>query len=127
LQNLVPYRDEYLSGFVAESYQIDLPEGFEIARSIMDGTIRQLVTRDIGGDEQRISSVNTSYDNITYKHTLLPLWISAYRYQERIYRFLVNARTGEVQGERPYSVVKIVLLILAILLVIIGIVLIARR
>lgn len=127
LQNLVPYRDEYLSGFVAESYQIDLPEGFEIARGIMDGTIRQLVARDIGGDQQRISSVNTSYDNITFKHTLLPLWISAYRYQQRVYRFLVNARTGEVQGERPYSVVKIVLLILAIILIIVGIVLIAHR
>ncbi len=127
LKNLVPYQDDYLSGFVAESYQIDLPQGFEIARGIMDGYIRQSITRDIGGDQQQISSVNTSYDNITFKHTLLPIWISAYRYQERVYRFLVNARSGEVQGERPYSVWKIVALVLSILLAILVIILIAHR
>src|SRR2546428_235005 len=53
LKNLVPYRDEYLSGFVAESYQIDLPQGFDIARGIMDEYIRQSIVRDIGGDHQR--------------------------------------------------------------------------
>jgi hypothetical protein len=38
---------------------------------------------------------------------LLPLWLSAYRFRGKIYRFLVNARTGEVQGQRPYSPIKI--------------------
>jgi len=120
LENLVPYRDEYLSGFVAESYQVDLSQGFETAREIMDGFIRQSICRDIGGDHQRIDSVNTQYENITFKHTLLPVWISAYRYRERVFRFLVNARTGEVQGERPYSVWKILLLVLAIVLIVGG-------
>jgi predicted RNA-binding Zn-ribbon protein involved in translation (DUF1610 family) len=127
LKNLLPYRDEYLSGFVAESYQIDLPQGFDIARGIMDGYIRQSIVRDIGGDHQRIDSVDTRYENITFKHTLLPIWISAYRYQERVYRFLVNARSGEVQGERPYSVWKIVALALACILVVVLVVLFAHN
>jgi hypothetical protein len=118
LKNLVPYRDEYLSGFVAESYQVDLPQGFEVARGIMDGYIRQSIVRDIGGDHQRIDSLQTRYDNVTFKHTLLPVWISAYRFHQRTFRFLVNARSGEVQGERPYSPWKIILLILAIVLII---------
>jgi DNA-directed RNA polymerase subunit RPC12/RpoP len=119
LPNLVPYKDDYLSGFRAESYQIDLPTGFSYARTIMDEGIRLLICRDIGGDEQQITSVNTQYDNVTFKHILLPIWISAYRYKERVYRFLINARTGEVQGERPWSWVKIVLLVMAVLLLII--------
>jgi len=45
----------------------------------------------------------------------LPIWISAYRYKEKVYRFLVNARTGEVQGERPWSWAKIALLVAAII------------
>lgn len=118
LKNLVPYRDEYLSGFVAESYQVDLRQGFDVARGIMDGYIRQSVTRDIGGDHQRIDSLDTRYDNVTFKHTLLPVWISAYRFRERTFRFLVNARSGEVQGERPYSPWKIILLILFVVAVI---------
>jgi len=115
LHNLVPYKDEYLSGFRAESYHVDLADGFEYARGIMDVQIRRLVRRDIGGDEQRISSVRTQYDRITFKHILLPIWISAYRYKNTTYRFLVNGRTGEVQGERPWSWVKIMLLVIGLL------------
>jgi DNA-directed RNA polymerase subunit RPC12/RpoP len=115
LENLEPYRDEFLSGFRAESYQVDLAGGFERAREIMAGVIQGDVRRDIGGDHQRISSVRTQYDGVTFKHILLPVWLSAYRYRDRVYRFLVNGRTGEVQGERPWSWARIALLILGIL------------
>lgn len=118
LEQLVPYRDEYLSGFVAESYQVSLPEGFEVAKGIMAGEIDSTVRRDIGGDVQQVSSVDTHYFDVTFKHALLPVWISAYRFHDRTFRFLVNARTGEVQGERPYSAVKITLFVLSILLAI---------
>ncbi len=111
LKNLVPYKGDYLSGFRAESYHVDLEQGFKQACGIMDVHIRTLVRRDIGGDEQQISSVRTQYDDITFKHILLPIWISAYRYKKTTYRFLVNGRTGEVQGERPWSVAKILLLV----------------
>jgi DNA-directed RNA polymerase subunit RPC12/RpoP len=120
LESLEPYGDAYLSGFRAESYRVTLREGFEEARTVMDSTIRSSVRRDIGGDHQRIHSIRTQYDDITFKHILLPVWISAYRFREKVYRFLVNARTGEVQGERPWSWVKIALAVLAGLAVIGG-------
>ncbi len=107
LSELVPYDNKFLSGFQAESYQVELKEGFVEAKGRMDKYIRTLVKRDIGGDEQRISSVKTQYNDISFKHLLLPLWISAYRFKSKVYRFLINARTGEVQGERPYSFWKI--------------------
>jgi predicted RNA-binding Zn-ribbon protein involved in translation (DUF1610 family) len=122
LKNLVAYQDEFLSGFVAESYQVGLPEGFEAAKGMMVPEIRRTIESDIGGDHQRISDVDTKYFDVTFKHLLLPIWISAYLYNGRTFRFLVNARTGEVQGERPYSWIKITLAILAALIVI-GIVL----
>jgi DNA-directed RNA polymerase subunit RPC12/RpoP len=103
LDQLCPYEDEYLSGFVCQSYEINLQDGFESAQQMMQPVIAQAVRQDIGGDEQRIDSMNTQYHDIRYKHLLLPVWISAYRFQNKVYRFLVNARTGEVQGERPIS------------------------
>jgi len=57
----------------------------------------------------------------------LPVWIGAYRFQGKVYQVAVNARTGEVQGERPYSAAKIALLIAVILLVIFVIVLLNRQ
>lgn len=116
LENLVPYSDAYLSGFISLSYDVDLPRGFERAKELMAPTIRATIRGDIGGDHQRIHSTYTAYYETTFKHLLLPVWISAYRYRERSYRFLVNARTGEVQGERPYSWIKITLFILMLLI-----------
>lgn len=107
LENLQPYADAYVSGFRSETYQLDLPEGFEAAQRIMAPAIEAEIRRAIGGDEQRIHSASTRYDTITFKHILLPVWMSAYRFREKVYRIIINARTGEVQGERPYSAWKI--------------------
>lgn len=120
LENLVPYKEEYLSGFKCEKYQVNLEEGFRNAKSMMDNEIRHMVKKDIGGDEQRIHHVNTLYNDIKFKHLLLPLWISSYRFKNKVYRFLVNARTGEVKGERPYSTWKIILAIVLAAIVIGG-------
>ena len=112
LEALAPYDDQFLSGFRAESYSVTLEQGFELAKKIMAPTIEQTIRRDIGGDEQRIGRADTAYSDITFKHILLPLWISAYQYNDKIFRFLVNARTGEVQGERPWSWIKITFAVL---------------
>ena len=105
----MPYAHEYLSGFLAERYKIDVRGGWSRANERMEEVIREDVKRDIGGDHQRIQALRTDHRNVTFKHVLLPLWICSYRYKERVYRFLVNARTGEVQGQRPWSWVKITL------------------
>lgn len=123
LKELTPYRAEYLSGFQAESHQVDLAEGFMIVTERLKPIIEQSVREDIGGDEQRIDNLHTHYDNVTFKHLLLPIWISAYRFRQKVYRFLVNGRTGEVQGERPWSWIKITLFVLLMVLLAAGIVL----
>lgn len=127
LENLVPYAEEYIAGFRAEKYQVDLKDGFEHAKAIMEPSIRNDIEDDIGGDRQRIHSMRTQYDNISFKHLLLPVWLSAYLYGDKTYRFVVNARTGEVQGERPWSWVKITLAVLGGLLVAGGVTALAMR
>ena len=121
LENLVDYQSEYLSGFKAEHYKVNLPEGFSFAIDIMDQRIRKKVCQDIGGDVQRITSVRTAHEDVTFKHILLPIWLSAYRYKSTVYRFMINARTGEVQGERPYSWLKIAAATLSGLIILGGI------
>jgi hypothetical protein len=115
LQALVPYQPEFVSGFQAEAYQVGLADGFPVAKRRIDDEVAELVRRDIGGDHQRISAVATRYSDITYKHLLLPVWISAYRYRDKVYRFLINGQTGEVSGESPKSGWKIALLALVVL------------
>ena len=126
LESLCPYEPAYLSGFKAQRYQLELPAGFEKAKGIMRQTIEQDVRQDIGGDEQRIESIQTRYANVMFRHLLLPVWIGAYRFQQKVYQVAVNARTGEVQGERPYSAAKITLLVFAVLMII-GILILVTR
>jgi len=118
LENLIPFDKSYLSGFITEKYQIELEDGFEIAKGIAEPKIRNLIKKTIGGDEQRIISMNTQYDQVTFKHLLLPVFVSAYKFKSKPYQFLVNGRTGEIQGQRPYSWIKITATAIAVLAII---------
>lgn len=117
LPELVPYQDDYLSGFLSERYQTGLEEGFEEAKVLMEPEIDRTIRYDIGGDEQRITSKRTQYDDITFKHILLPIWLGSYMYRDKSYTFLVNARTGEVRGDAPISPWKVAGLVLLGLLI----------
>ena len=96
-------------------------EAYGEARSVMNAAIEHDVRRDIGGDQQRIGQIETDVGRLSFKHVLLPVWLAAYRYRGKSFRFVVNGRTGTVQGERPYSSVKIAIAI-AIALVIAGLI-----
>jgi len=88
----------------------------------MEEAIRRLMRQQIGGDEQRILTLRAGYSDITFKHLLLPIYLRAYRSRDKVYQFMVNGRTGEVQGERPWSALKIAAAIAAGLAVIGGII-----
>jgi DNA-directed RNA polymerase subunit RPC12/RpoP len=126
LGRMETFKTEFLSGFKTERYVVGLAEGFTTAQQIMDGEIRRLCCRDIGGDHQRLDNVNTQHLGVTFKHILLPMWLAVYRYHNETYRILVNARTGEVQGARPYSWIKITLAVIGGILLAVAIFLIVR-
>lgn len=113
LAALEPYAPEYLAGFRAEGYTVALDEGFDEAQARMHAMIERDIKFDIGGDRQRIHSMDVDLSSMTFKHILLPVWLAAYKYRGKTYRFVVNGRTGRVQGERPYSAIKITFAVLA--------------
>ncbi len=120
---LASYDPAYLSGHKAQTYQVTLQDGFERFRAIADLVIRSDVRGDIGGDKQVINSMDTSFSNVTFKHILVPVYASAYLFNGKIFQVVINGNTGEVFGERPYSVLKISLLVAAILFAIVVLVL----
>jgi predicted RNA-binding Zn-ribbon protein involved in translation (DUF1610 family) len=111
LTALSAYEPRYLAGFRAEGYTVPVEEGYGRAREIMNAAIAGDVRRDIGGDGQRIGKMDTKVGRLTFKHVLLPVWMAAYRYGGKSYRFAINGRTGQVSGERPYSWIKIGLMV----------------
>ncbi|MEM6488068.1 MAG: primosomal protein N' (replication factor Y) - superfamily II helicase [Pseudomonadota bacterium] len=118
LDGMQGYNTGYLAGFRAEAPSLPLGDGFERAAVAMESALRTNVRRAIGGDEQRIHSMDTRFDGVTFKHVLLPVWLAAYRYNNRPYRVAINGRTAEVRGERPYSWTKIAAAVLFVLLIV---------
>ncbi|HWS39532.1 MAG TPA: hypothetical protein VN408_43155 [Actinoplanes sp.] len=102
-----PYRPEFLAGHETLRYEVEPEAGLEHAKARMAPVIESDCRDDIGGDEQRVHSVNTSYHEVTFKLMLLPVWIMAYLHAGRTFNVVVNGRSGAVAGERPYSAVKI--------------------
>jgi len=121
--DLASYEPAYLSGHKAQTYQVSLEEGYEKFQLITEPIIRRDVENDIGGDRQRIDNINSQYFDVTFKHVLVPVYAGAYRFNDKVYQIIVNGRTGEVQGERPYSKVKIGCLIVSIIAVILFLIL----
>ncbi|MEB3211302.1 MAG: TFIIB-type zinc ribbon-containing protein [Leptolyngbyaceae bacterium] len=108
LEKLVPYKPSYLAGFKAQRYEANLKQGFEIAKEEgIKHDIDAAIRRDIGGDTQQILSVQTTYHDIKFKHILLPVWIASYRFKNKQYQVIINAQTGELLGDRPWSKLKI--------------------
>lgn len=118
LDGAVAYQPDYLAGYSALRYDVDPDVGREQAGEAMKQVIREDCRRDIGGDEQRVNQMNVHYAQVMFKLVLLPLWIASYLYGGKSFQVVVNANTGEVIGDRPYSKIKIALAVLAALVVI---------
>jgi hypothetical protein len=113
-----PFQQEYLTGYSALRYDVDPQQGSDQARQEMRGVIEDDCERDIGGDEQRVSDMDVTYSQAMFKLILMPLWIATYLYGGKTWQVMVNANTGEVVGERPWSIPKIVAAVVAALVVI---------
>jgi predicted RNA-binding Zn-ribbon protein involved in translation (DUF1610 family) len=121
LDRCVPFTQHVLAGFFARTYDVPLEDGFHVARQRIESALGTEVRQRIGGDVQNVTSQQTNYSAITFKHLMLPVWLLAYRYREKPYRVMINAVTGEVSGERPYSVIKITLAVLCGLAIAFGV------
>lgn len=118
LNKLDPYKDNTLNDFITEIYNIEPEKGFEQAKNIMYDDICISIRNEISGDHQQITSINTEYFKISVKYILLPVWISSFQKKNKIFRFMINARTGEVYKEKPDNDLKRILMVIPVLIII---------
>ena len=90
-----------------------LHDGFTQADDVMKSRIAADIRAHIGGDLQKIHAMDVNHADTTYKHILMPVWLGAFRYGGKSHNLCVNGQTGEVQGQRPYSWIKVAAAILA--------------
>ena len=114
--SLIPYDPGYLAGWTVERYQIDLIAAAERSRAQMEQQLHQLSASEVPGDTYRSLDVQSVYTQQTFKHILVPVWLLTYTYGTTVYQVAANGVTGRMAGQRPWSWIKIALLVIVILI-----------
>ena len=120
LNRLMLYNPAFLSGFESYEYNRELESCYQEAKAYMDSVINNDVLYSIGGDEQRVHSIDTQYNKEMFEVTMLPIWISSFDYNSKQYNIAINGVNGEIIGERPYSYTKIIITILIVAMIILS-------
>ena len=117
LNMLVEFNPSFFSGYSSCEYSKELSNCYSEAKDYMKNIIYKDVLWDIGGDEQRVFNINTNYSDEKFEVTMIPIWISSFKFKNKEYTIAINGVNGEIVGNRPYSYFKIFALIFTILLI----------
>lgn len=115
-EGALPFQQPFLAGYRTLRYDIEPEAGLGRAQEEMGDVISGDVRADIGGDVQQVHDMDTRYRDLHFKLLLLPVWVAGYLYGGKTYTVYINAHTGQVVGERPWSKPKIIAAVLAALL-----------
>jgi len=111
---LVPYKPEYLAGWRAEEYQLDLEQGWQRSQEAVVESQKSRCAGDVPGDTHRNLRVQNTISGIRWKHVLLPVWSLQYRFRGETYTVLVNGQSGSVAGKAPISWAKVALFVVGV-------------
>ena len=117
------YKPEYLAGFLAERYSIGLKDAWEKAkefiRTRLKSAIESRIRSQYHADHVRHFSGETQFSNITYKYLMLPVWLSAFKYKDKTYQFVVNGQSGKVGGKYPISPLRVAIAVIISIIIIV--------
>ncbi len=115
LENIHPYSAHFTAGHLSRTYDHEPDVVFEqLTRPRLESVIEDTIRDDIGGDCQQIDSQSTTWHFLTFAHLLLPVWMLTVTFAGKPYNVLINGVTGEVQGQRPWSWIKITAAVIAV-------------
>lgn len=126
LERAVPYQREDVGETAVEDVGVSRRGARPAARAAIDELERTRCAAFVPGRSRNVH-VNVLVTDMTSEPVLLPVFIAAYRWRERAFRFLVNGATGSVIGQAPVSKTKVGLAVLLALAVIAAVVLLATR
>lgn len=103
-KELVEYNHAYLSGFLAEKYDVPKEKAYDDAkRRSYNSTISEARSSMKGYSTINITG-NTLKDTLDdTKYALLPVFMVNVKYKDKYYLFAMNGQTGEFVGNMPIS------------------------
>ena len=115
LNGLVAYTPEFLAGWQAQAFDISLPSAWGEGKSIMREKAKKTCYADIPSHHVRNFSMTADFSDETWRYVLLPVYVAAYKFENKVFQMMINGQTGMVAGQKPVAWWKVWLAILAIL------------
>ncbi len=112
---LAAYEPAFLAGWMASSYDVTLPDAWESGRGELRQLAKDACYGQISTNHVRNFSMSCDMEDEAWKYVLLPVYMSAYQFNGKVYRVLVNGQTGQVGGPKPVAWWKIWLAITGLL------------
>lgn len=107
---LKEYNHAYLSGFLAEKYDVDKDASFAPAKERAISTAdEQFLATCTGYTTKVISSRDYTPSEESCEYVLLPVYMVNVKYNDKYYTFAMNGQTGEFVGNVPVSFKKALL------------------
>ncbi len=103
----VPYDEQYISGFLAMKYDLELEAAWKIGQDICRDRITLRIKEEIGGDVVDNLKIAPNLTDVTFKHVILPLWLNGFTYKDKVYTFIVNGQSGSVTGKYPLDMLRV--------------------
>lgn len=131
LSEALPPEQVDLNNAIYERFSVPLKYARPLLRQAVEANEAAECAERYVPPRQRNVHVNVLIAGMAAYPSLLPVWIMAYRFQDRVFRFLLNGQTGQATGKAPVSWTKIfaaigiglaVIFLLLVLLGIIGVV-----
>jgi hypothetical protein len=102
----VPPDDVDLDNITLERFGVQRKYARPLARAGLESLEMQAIAPAIPGRHRNLK-VNTRITDLVSRPMLLPVWVMAYRYEDEVFRFLINGQTGRATGKAPISWLKI--------------------
>ena len=102
---MVDFDTAYLSGFLADKFDVARDVGKERIRSRVASSMDSIISPTfIGYDSVLPTHKNIHIDHSRGRYVLLPVWMLTIRFGEETYHFAMNGQTGRITGNLPVSV-----------------------
>jgi hypothetical protein len=95
-----------LENAVFEQFRVQRKYARPLARAGLEALERGACGQYVPGRSRNVK-VNVRLEDLHGEPVLLPVWIMAYRYNDKLFRFLVNGQSGRATGQAPTSWRKI--------------------
>lgn len=96
---------QYLSGFMAEKYDLDWEQVVSRAKERINDGCKQKVHETLNGySTTKAENMNVYYKKVDREYALMPVWFMTYQYKGKTYSFAMNAQTGKLAGTPPLSI-----------------------